>query len=188
MRTRLKSRCLFKVARTNRRCIRETRPFLRCHQAGRPAPSRWCGYSGPQAGPVLKSLGGQNSASRATATRALLRDASRAADRRRAGTLVSGAASETGEDVAEFQVHGGRAVLAALFAALSTFGNCGRRARRIHSPRLRERQARPDRSRRTRRSHSCRHRSAAPPGVAPDEGLLGDKRATGARKSSRRRR
>ena len=32
-----------------------------------------------------------------------------------------GPASATGEDVAEFHVHGGRAVLAALFAALSAF-------------------------------------------------------------------
>ena len=34
-----------------------------------------------------------------------------------------GPASATGEDVAEFHVHGGRAVLTALFAALSTFSN-----------------------------------------------------------------
>ena len=34
-----------------------------------------------------------------------------------------GPASATGEDVAEFHIHGGRAVLAALFAALSSFEN-----------------------------------------------------------------
>ena len=34
-----------------------------------------------------------------------------------------GPASATGEDVAEFHVHGGRAVLASLFAALSTIEN-----------------------------------------------------------------
>ena len=34
-----------------------------------------------------------------------------------------GPASATGEDVAEFHVHGGRAVLAALFAALAAFEN-----------------------------------------------------------------
>ena len=34
-----------------------------------------------------------------------------------------GPASATGEDVAEFHVHGGRAVLASLFAALSGFEN-----------------------------------------------------------------
>jgi tRNA modification GTPase len=34
-----------------------------------------------------------------------------------------GPASATGEDVAEFHVHGGRAILAALFAALSSFEN-----------------------------------------------------------------
>ena len=37
--------------------------------------------------------------------------------------MVSGPASATGEDVAEFHVHGRRAVLAALFAALSGFEN-----------------------------------------------------------------
>ncbi len=34
-----------------------------------------------------------------------------------------GPASATGEDVAEFHVHGGRAVLASVFAALSVFEN-----------------------------------------------------------------
>ena len=43
-----------------------------------------------------------------------------------------GPASATGEDVAEFHVHGGRAVLAALFAALSAIRRCSSgRARRF---------------------------------------------------------
>ena len=40
-----------------------------------------------------------------------------------------GPASATGEDVAEFHVHGGRAVLAALFAALSAWRMCAPRSR-----------------------------------------------------------
>jgi tRNA modification GTPase len=35
----------------------------------------------------------------------------------------AGPASATGEDVAEFHIHGGRAVLNALFAALSSIDN-----------------------------------------------------------------
>jgi tRNA modification GTPase len=76
--------------------------------------------SGPQAGTALKSLVGKIPLPR-RATRALLRDAG--------GQLIDDAvvlyfpapASATGEDVAEFHVHGGRAVLASLFAALSAF-------------------------------------------------------------------
>jgi tRNA modification GTPase len=76
--------------------------------------------SGPRAGAALTSLAGQVPLPR-MATRGLLRDAE--------GQPIDDAvvlwfpepASTTGEDVAEFHVHGGRAVLAALFAALSGF-------------------------------------------------------------------
>src|SRR5882724_4802632 len=78
--------------------------------------------SGPQAGPTLTSLAGKIPAAR-MATRTVLRDA----DQRPIDDAVvlwfPGPASATGEDVAEFHVHGGRAVLAALFAALSAFEN-----------------------------------------------------------------
>ena len=57
------------------------------------------------------------------ATRALLRDASRQPIDDAVVLWFPGPASATGEDVAEFHVHGGRAVLAALFAALSAFEN-----------------------------------------------------------------
>ena len=55
------------------------------------------------------------------ATRALLRDASRQPIDDAVVLWFPHPASATGEDVAEFHVHGGRAVLAALFAALATF-------------------------------------------------------------------
>src|SRR5579872_4309990 len=74
--------------------------------------------SGPQAGVALQLVAGKIPTPR-LATRSLLRDA--------AGNPIDDAvvlwfprpASATGEDVAEFHVHGGRAVLAAVFAVLA---------------------------------------------------------------------
>src|SRR6476660_2186982 len=76
--------------------------------------------SGPQAGAALTSLAGQIPMPR-RATRALLRDANRQPIDDAVVLWFPGPASATGEDVAEFHVHGGRAVIAALFAALSAF-------------------------------------------------------------------
>jgi tRNA modification GTPase len=78
--------------------------------------------SGPQAGGALQLLAGKMPSPR-TAARVLLRDA--------VGEPIDDAvvlwfpspASATGEDVAEFHVHGSRAVLTALFAALSGIDN-----------------------------------------------------------------
>jgi tRNA modification GTPase len=78
--------------------------------------------SGPAAGAALELLAGKIPTPRIV-TRALLRDAG--------GQPIDDAvvlwfpepASATGEDVAEFQVHGGRAVLASLFASLSGIAN-----------------------------------------------------------------
>jgi tRNA modification GTPase len=78
--------------------------------------------SGPQARVVLELLAGKIPAPR-MAMRALLRDPN--------GDEIDDAvvlwfprpASATGEDVAELHVHGGRAVLASLFAALSSIEN-----------------------------------------------------------------
>src|SRR6195952_4275867 len=78
--------------------------------------------SGPQAGPLLKSLGGKIPPAR-VATRALLRDVGQRPIDDAVVLWFPGPASATGEDVAEFHVHGGRAVLAALFAALAGFEN-----------------------------------------------------------------
>jgi tRNA modification GTPase len=57
------------------------------------------------------------------ATRALIRDANQQPIDDAVVLWFPGPKSATGEDVAEFHVHGGRAVLAALFAALSLFEN-----------------------------------------------------------------
>src|SRR6478609_34394 len=74
--------------------------------------------SGPQAGAGLTSLAGQIPMPR-KAARALLRDAHRQPIDDAVVLWFPGPASATGEDVAEFHVHGGRAVLAALFSALA---------------------------------------------------------------------
>src|SRR5580698_4246941 len=76
--------------------------------------------SGPQAGTALTALAGKIPPPR-IATRVLLRDAGQQPIDDAVVLWFPGPASATGEDVAEFHVHGGRAVLAALFAALSAF-------------------------------------------------------------------
>src|SRR6476646_5695881 len=78
--------------------------------------------SGPQAGVALISLAGQIPMPR-RATRALLRDANRQPIDDAVVLWFPGPASATGEDVAEFHVHGGRAVLASIFAGLASLEN-----------------------------------------------------------------
>jgi tRNA modification GTPase len=78
--------------------------------------------SGPQAGSALMALGGTIPPARA-ATRVLLRDASGQPLDDAVVLWFPGPASATGEDVAEFHVHGGRAVLAAIFTALASLEN-----------------------------------------------------------------
>src|SRR4030081_2730664 len=74
--------------------------------------------SGSRAGEAFESIAGRRPVPR-VATRALLRDANRQPIDDAVVLWFAGPASATGEDVAEFHVHGGRAVLASLFAALS---------------------------------------------------------------------
>src|ERR1700744_5606867 len=78
--------------------------------------------SGPQASAALIALDGKIPRPR-LATRALLRDGQGQPIDDAVVLWFPGPASATGEDVAEFHVHGGRAVLAALFAAISAFEN-----------------------------------------------------------------
>jgi tRNA modification GTPase len=73
--------------------------------------------SGPESGPALRQFAGKIPSPR-IATRALLRDPSGQAIDDAVVLWFPGPASATGEDVAEFHVHGGRAVLASLFASL----------------------------------------------------------------------
>src|SRR5258706_13402703 len=78
--------------------------------------------SGPQAGAALTTLAGKIPVPR-MATRAVLRDGNQQPIDDAVVLWFPGPASATGEDVAEFHVHGGRAILAALFAALSALDN-----------------------------------------------------------------
>jgi tRNA modification GTPase len=78
--------------------------------------------SGAHAGTILGSLAHRIPPPR-RATRALIRDTNQQPIDDAVVLWFPAPKSATGEDVAEFHVHGGRAVLAALFAALSSFEN-----------------------------------------------------------------
>src|ERR1700704_4255039 len=73
--------------------------------------------SGPQAGLALTTLAGKLPAPR-QARRRLLRDGVGQPIDDSVVLWFPGPASATGEDVVEFHVHGGRAVLSALLAAI----------------------------------------------------------------------
>jgi tRNA modification GTPase len=78
--------------------------------------------SGPEAGAALKSIAGKIPTPR-VAIRTLLHDPKGQPIDDAVVLWFPGPASATGEDVAEFHVHGGRAVLASLLAALSGIEN-----------------------------------------------------------------
>jgi tRNA modification GTPase len=78
--------------------------------------------SGPQAAAALNALAGKIPIPR-VATRALLRDSKGQPIDDAVVLFFRGPSSATGEDVAEFHVHGGRAVLASLFTALAAIEN-----------------------------------------------------------------
>jgi tRNA modification GTPase len=78
--------------------------------------------SGPQAGLVVTTLAGRLPAPR-QAGRRLLHDTAGQPIDDAVVLWFPGPGSATGEDVAEFHVHGGRAVLAALLAAISKIPN-----------------------------------------------------------------
>jgi tRNA modification GTPase len=78
--------------------------------------------SGSQAKPALETLAGRVPEPR-MATRVLLRDGQGQGIDDAIVLWFPAPASATGEDVAEFHIHGGRAVQAALFSALSKFEN-----------------------------------------------------------------
>lgn len=78
--------------------------------------------SGPQAGPTLTTLAGKLPGPR-QASRRLLRDGAGQPIDDAVVLWFPGPGSATGEDVAEFHVHGGRAVLSAVLAAISQIPN-----------------------------------------------------------------
>ncbi len=78
--------------------------------------------SGPKAGVALAALAGALPEPRHAALRNLKRPGEREIIDQGLILWFPGPASETGEDMAELQVHGGRAVVAALFQALAELG------------------------------------------------------------------
>ena len=78
--------------------------------------------SGAEAGTALQKIAGKIPVAR-MAQRVLLRDRVGEAIDDAIVLWFAGPVSATGEDVAEFHIHGGRAVLNALFAALSSIDN-----------------------------------------------------------------
>src|SRR3954469_18050683 len=78
--------------------------------------------SGSQAGKIVTTLAGKLPSPR-MAARVLIRDVGQRPIDDAVVLWFPAPASATGEDVAEFHTHGGRAVLTALFAALSSFEN-----------------------------------------------------------------
>jgi len=121
------SRLASQLAAFDLRCGIGFKPLVSAHNetifalsSGRPpAAIAVVRISGPRAGDALKALMGRVPSPRQAAL-ARLRDAA-------SGELIDealalwfpGPNSETGEDTAELQLHGGRAVIAAVFAALS---------------------------------------------------------------------
>ena len=85
--------------------------------------------SGPQAGEALRALAGKLPAPR-RATYAELRDAGGEPLDRALVLWLPGPATATGEDVAELHCHGGRAVVAAIEAALAALSVSGPKLRR----------------------------------------------------------
>ena len=92
-------------------------------------------------------------------------------ERRGAGQALllwfPGPDSFTGEDVAEFHIHGGRAVREALFAALAGAGPAARRAGRIQPPGGGKWPLGPHPGRSGGRSGGCRDPGPTAPGAAP---------------------
>ena len=155
----------------------------RCRAAARPRRSRSSAPAGPRRLPRREALAGPLAAAAPGRAADLARSRDGRADRPRRWSCASTApTSATGEDIVEYQCHGGRAVVDALLAALAaSTGHARGRAGRIHPPRLRQRPDRPDRGRGPRRSARGRDRSPAPRraaarrgrAAAPDRGLAG---------------
>jgi tRNA modification GTPase len=80
--------------------------------------------SGPQAADVLSSMVGGNITHRAARLRIIRHPASGIILDRALVLFFQAPATETGEDIAEFQLHGSRAVVAAVLAALGTISGC----------------------------------------------------------------
>ncbi len=149
-----------------------TRPTIFALSSGRgPAAIAVIRISGPRAGDALKVLGVKIPSPRKAALARVRDPQSNEIIDEALSLWFPAPNSETGEDVAELQLHGGRAVIAAVLDALCRIeGLAAGGGGRVHPARVRERQARSDRGRRPRRPGRGRDARPAPAGLRPDEG------------------
>ncbi|MFM9938628.1 MAG: tRNA uridine-5-carboxymethylaminomethyl(34) synthesis GTPase MnmE, partial [Hyphomicrobiaceae bacterium] len=80
--------------------------------------------SGPQALPALNAIGGRTPVPRETALRILRHPLTKAPIDQALVIYFKAPATETGEDIVEFQFHGGRAIIAAMYEALGSIPGC----------------------------------------------------------------
>lgn len=80
--------------------------------------------SGPAARVVASGMAGREVGDRAAALRSIMHPTTGALIDRAVVVFFAGPRSETGEDIIELQVHGGRAVVAATLEALATMPGC----------------------------------------------------------------
>src|SRR5689334_13817160 len=119
---KMQGRCCFGRANLNRPMHPRDQTIFALSSGRPPSAIAIVRVSGPQARTTLEQLAGKLPTPR-TATRALLRASNGDGIDDAVVLWFPGPASATGEDVAEFHVHGGRAVLASLFATLSGIEN-----------------------------------------------------------------
>ena len=99
----------------------EIRADFRAGERGRPCGGgAWCGFPGPVPGAIARALAGPLPLPRQAVLRRLKHGAREIDHALLLWFPAPG--SFTGEDVAEFHIHGGRAVREALFSALSASG------------------------------------------------------------------
>ena len=122
--------------------------------------------SGPEAGPILRSLCSRLPPARQASLRRLT-DAHGATLDQALVLWMPAPRSATGEDTAELHVHGGRAVLAAITTALLAAGARPRRSGGILPSRLPRRQTRPAGSRGDCRPRGSRNGIATSSSAAP---------------------
>ena len=140
--------------------------------AGRRRRSRWCACAVRRRALALESLIGRVPTAR-QATFARVRDpASGEVIDEALALWFPGPHSETGEDMAELQLHGGHAVIAAVLERVGRDRRLpARRARRVHAPGLRQRPSRSDGSGGPGRSDRRGNAGAAPAGVPAAQGI-----------------
>ncbi len=108
----------WRVTRTNKTMLPRDQTIFALSSGRPPSAIAVVRVSGPKASAALRALAGRISVPR-LATRTLLRDSDGQPIDDAIVLWFPAPSSATGEDVAEFHVHGGRAVLASLLACLS---------------------------------------------------------------------